>query len=55
MRFKGWKHVTKPLRKAVDKVTEAEEITETDNEAEKYSFISMLPKIVTFILKNATL
>ena len=41
--FQGWKHVTKPIRKAVDKVTEAEEITETDNEAEKYSFISMLP------------
>ena len=35
--------MTKPIRKAVDKVTEAEEITETDNEAEKYSFISMSP------------
>ena len=39
--------MTKPIRKAVDKVTEAEEITETDNEAEKYSFISMLPKVFT--------
>jgi len=38
----------------VDKVTEAEEITETDNEAEKYSFISKLAKIITQISDNVT-